>query len=93
LTLSSALACYVANKAYRRQLLAGAERIDLDGNVAGVVTEDEAQHAKGLLIARRAKKPSRTTPTAAQPAAPPRRDGLADLKAAAQRRKQAMSAT
>ena len=36
---------YVRQIAYLRLLVAGAARVGLDGVPAGVVTEDEAQHA------------------------------------------------
>jgi sRNA-binding protein len=45
--LRAALRAYVRNVAYRRQLIAGAERIGLDGLPAGAaVTPEEAQHAQ-----------------------------------------------
>ena len=85
--LLSALRFYTGNLGYLRNLRVGASRVDLNGEACGGVSESEAQHAKTLLLTRRAKK------AAAAPAAPPsptpRRDGLRDLKAAAQRRKQA----
>jgi ProP effector len=87
--LSNALRFYTGNVGYLRSLIAGAARVDLDGAPAGVVSQNEAEHAKALLIARRAKK-AMVTPPAPQPAAAPaRRDGLADLKIAALKRRQA----
>jgi len=89
--LKKALRAYVINSYYRRALVAGAKRIDLDGNPAGVVTTEEASPA--VVRPQRQKQ----QPVAADPAptietpAAPRRDGLAALKAAAQRRKALMS--
>jgi sRNA-binding protein len=80
------------NHGYLLSLRAGAERIDLDGNVAGVVTADEADRARAVLMCRRVKKaaPAATAPgpSPQQPTSPPERLGLADPNLAAQRRKQ-----
>jgi sRNA-binding protein len=43
--LALALRCYVANRVYRSRLVAGAVRIGLDGEPAGVVTAREAEYA------------------------------------------------
>jgi ProP effector len=50
-TLSSAeikagIACYCGRPRYFRALVAGAQRIDLEGNSAGEVTHDQADLAK-----------------------------------------------
>jgi ProP effector len=90
--LRAAMRYYCGNIGYLHSLRADAPRIGLDGAPAGVVSESEAEHARALL-ARRARKPAAraaaTKPAAPQPVTPPkRRLGLADLKAAAQQRKQ-----
>ena len=54
LELSNALRVYCANGAYLRSSREGAQRIDLDGNPAGIVVAEEAQGAKARLTARRA---------------------------------------
>jgi ProP effector len=80
--LSIALACYVANKAYRAKLIAGAIRVGLDGAPAGIVTEKQA--------ARPASKPAartNSTPPANMPITTPKRLSLADLRAAAAARR------
>jgi len=43
--LSAALAAYAHRGAYLRAIVAGADRIDLDGVTAGKVTTAEAEHA------------------------------------------------
>jgi ProP effector len=89
--LCAALRCYVRSAGYLRSMVAGADRIDLDGRPCGTVTEDEAEYAS-MTLARRKANAAATAPKAAdtpQPA-PPKRLGLADLKAAAQRRKQSV---
>jgi sRNA-binding protein len=96
--LHAAFGYYARNPAYLKKQRAGAERIDLDGNVAGTVTAEEAANAQKSLAGLRAKrKKKRETaqvepkaeqpPQAAVKAEPPRRLGLADLKAAALKRK------
>lgn len=78
--LSEALRCYVSNRVYRSRLIEGATRIDLDGQPTGKVTEKDALAAK--------PKAAKRAPAAAIPtAAPVKRLGLADLRAAAQARK------
>src|SRR5215831_8978633 len=44
--LRAALRAYTVNVAYRRGLIAGAERIALDGSVAGWVTPEQAEAAR-----------------------------------------------
>jgi len=84
--LHAALRFYVGNPAYLRAMLCGAWRIDLDGQVAGVVTLDEEAHAKAALGRIKAKRAARVA--AAKNQAPPvKRLSLADLKAAARARK------
>jgi ProP effector len=114
--LRAAMRFYTGNVGYRRCQTAGADRIDLDGTVAGSVTAEEAANAAKSLAALRARrkpgkaiktkvaagmpakvatpapevtaKPEREPPRSAEQPAPPRRLGLADLKTAAQRRKE-----
>lgn len=47
--IKRALASYVRAPAYYRSLQAGAQRVDLQGEDAGEVTEQEAEHAKAML--------------------------------------------
>ncbi|WP_020680348.1 ProQ/FINO family protein [Marinobacterium rhizophilum] len=47
--IKRALASYVRTLSYYRSLQAGAARIDLAGEAAGEVSEQEAEHAKGKL--------------------------------------------
>lgn len=87
-----ALGHYAGNVGYLKAMQAGAARVDLDGQPAGEVTEAEAEAARQVLVERRADKrrgAKRSKPTL--PAAPPpkQRLSLADLRAAAQARKNA----
>lgn len=100
---SAVLRYYVARLMYLRVCVAGAPRIDLDGNVCGEVTAAEAQHADARLaaiLAARARKQELIKSRAeAKPAAPrkekppeekppaPRRHGLAALREAARQRR------
>ena len=54
--LHRAIRTYVVNYGYQQSQTAGAERIDLDGNPAGVVTEEEAENAKRSLAGINAKR-------------------------------------
>lgn len=47
--IKRALASYVRSLNYYRSLREGAERIDINGEPAGVVTKEESDHAKGKL--------------------------------------------
>ena len=47
--IKRALASYVRSLAYYRSLQAGADRIDLNGEASGAVSEQEAEHARGKL--------------------------------------------
>jgi sRNA-binding protein len=78
------LTLYCGSVGYLRNCEVGAERIDLDGDVTGVVTEAEAEHARVKLAADTKK-----AATAATPQPPAERLSLADLKRAAQMRKEA----
>ena len=84
-TLYAVLRYYVSNIDYRKSQLAGVDRIDLDGNAAGVVTELEAVNAQKGVAQQKRKPKTVETPPPGKPA--PRRDGLAALKQAAARRK------
>ncbi|MDR3491255.1 MAG: ProQ/FinO family protein [Gammaproteobacteria bacterium] len=60
----SSIAYYVNSPAYHKSMLEGTERIDLDGNTAGVVTAEEANYSiESRKIKSQAKKP---TPTPAK---------------------------
>jgi ProP effector len=86
--LRQVLRAYVANGVYRRRLLAGVPRYDLDGEVAGSVTVEQEADARQKIAAVEARAAARKQcREAAQPMQPKRGDGLAALKAAAQRRK------
>jgi ProP effector len=85
--LHKALGVYCANDAYLRSSQEGAQRIDLDGNPAGIVTAEEAQHARARLAGRKAPKPTTSEPPT------PKRLSLADLKAAALARRQSENCT
>ena len=98
-----AVHCYVTRTMYLRACVAGAPRIDLDGNVCGEVTAAEARHAAARLatLAARARKQELIkSRAAAKPAAPRKkekppeeklpaqeRDGLAALREAAAKRR------
>ncbi|MEH6628148.1 MAG: ProQ/FinO family protein [Motiliproteus sp.] len=47
--IKRALASYVRSPLYYKSLQAGADRIDLQGEASGAVTESEAEHAKSML--------------------------------------------
>ncbi|WP_419413619.1 ProQ/FINO family protein [Pontibacter sp. JAM-7] len=47
--IKRALASYVRSLSYYRSLREGAERIDLSGEAAGVVTQPESEHARDKL--------------------------------------------
>jgi sRNA-binding protein len=83
--LRQGLRAYTGNRRYRERLLAGAPRFDLDGNPVCMVTPEEEADARKKLAAVEAKAAAREQ---AQKAPQPKRDGLAELKTAAQRRKQ-----
>jgi sRNA-binding protein len=92
------LKCYVSAPGYLAALVAGVNgpRIDLDGQPAGFVGEREAKCAAAQLQPQPAPAKPKPKPPAQvpkppppppQPAAQPQRLSLADLKAAAQRRR------
>lgn len=47
--ITRAVATYVANEFYLKACQVGAERVDLDGKAAGLVTEAQAEHAEKVL--------------------------------------------
>jgi len=83
--LHRALGAYCSNPVYLGHTRKGTWRLDLNGEPAGVVTADEEARAKATLSRIRTKKEARAA--AAKAAAQPKRLSLADLKAAANRRK------
>jgi sRNA-binding protein len=104
--LGPALKLYTHNYFYRlAQARPGATRIDLDGNAAGAVSEVDATSAardvaawkaKAALRRQLAMRKPRPEPVIEPvieplPPQPPRRLGLADLRAAAARRRQAVA--
>jgi ProP effector len=80
--LSAALQFYCNNPGYRRRILKGAWRIDLDGRPAGSVTAEQEASAKAQLAAREVKAAARNESAKGSAL----REGLAKLKAAAQAR-------
>ena len=83
--LGAALAYYVRNTGYLKAQKVGAKRVDLDGNEARNVDEEQALNAQQAIAGIRAKWKQKA---AAEPK-PPVRDGLAALKEAAKRRQTA----
>lgn len=57
--IKRALASYVRAPQYYKSLQPGADRIDLSGEAAGKVTEQEAEHAKKMLKEMRDKRQQR----------------------------------
>jgi len=89
--ISDALRIYTSSSRYLKALVAGAERIDLNGMSAGTVTADQADIAKAQYEQRRDKhkaKQKQLAPTngAGKPELAPRPLSLADLRAAAKAR-------
>jgi ProP effector len=91
--LRLALTLYCGSVSYLWNCKIGAERVGLDGDVTGVVTAAEAEHAIDRLKAgAKAKKAALATRPQPPPAeAPPRKLSLSDLRIAAQMRKDAAS--
>jgi sRNA-binding protein len=106
--LAVALRFYVTNIYYLRAQTAGRDRIDLDGNPAGTVTEDEAKQAidrKVIQLQGTSRQAARCpgesgrqargragTVAPSPPPPSPRKDSLSALREAARRRKQAADA-
>jgi ProP effector len=85
--LSNALRSYTSNRCYLHSCLtAGTPRIDLNGEVAGQVTESEAAHAAERLNLQKARQQEKAEPPTVAPPAP-RRLGFGDLRQAAAARK------
>jgi ProP effector len=89
--ISRALQFYCHDVRYHGACIEGAERIDLDGKVAGTVSAAHAESAKrGIadIESKLKRRQERRTKPAPVPAAPaPKRLSLGDLRAAAAARK------
>jgi ProP effector len=83
--LSLTLRYYVANPVYRSRLTVGTARIGLDGRPAGVVTPEEIRPPSPPTPSPSSPPPP-SSPSS--PPSPPRRLSLADLRAAADRRRE-----
>ena len=102
--LIRALAMYCSSEGYLEHVLTGAWRVDLEGKPAGVVSADDEKHAKakqaGIRTRREAVMAAAITQAAArrahgpalaakaEPGPGPKRLSLADLRAAARRRRE-----
>jgi ProP effector len=84
--LGFVLTAHCDSISYLRNCSIGVERIDLDGNPAGTVSEREAAYAVDKLAKKRA---AATTPQLPPAKAAPPKLSLADLKRAAAMRKEA----
>ena len=89
--ISDALRIYVSNSKYLKALVAGADRVDLNGMPASTVIAEHADIAKAQYEQRRDKhkaKQKQLAPTngAGKPELAPRPLSLADLRAAAKAR-------
>jgi ProP effector len=84
--VSRALKFYVTRFGYLASCIENSPRIDLNGESAGVVSAAEAANAQRWLSKRRNRRP-RPTPPPAAAASPPKKFSLADLKAAATRKR------
>jgi ProP effector len=58
------LSYYVNTMSYHKSVVAGAERIDLDGNPAGIVTEEEANYS---IEKQKARLQAKKQPSDSQP--------------------------
>ena len=98
--LGQALRIYVSNLRYRMMQKEGAPRIDLNGDECGAVSEADAAGAAADVARRKAKAIARRQEALRlpkpvpvieppPPPEPPKRASLADLRAAAARRKAA----
>jgi len=88
--LSTALRIYVSNHCYLRNCREGAGRVDLDGNIVGEVSAEDAKSAAARRAVRTAKKQIPSHVGCALPtsvATAPRRLSLSDLKQAALKNK------
>lgn len=95
--LSAALGIYTKNKVYRSGLVAGAVRIDLNGQPCGAVTIEQAApvppRAPRAPRSKAAPPAPAIAPEVEAPAAPNGRLTLAGLRAAARARREAGSAS
>jgi ProP effector len=97
--LHAALHRYCTSTGYLAAMREGAGRLDLNGNIVGTVTAEEAAHAALALTACREREASRRCARAAASQPPPspkkltgvNRLSLADLRAAARARREAAS--
>src|SRR5262249_42709867 len=85
--LHRALGFYCSNPVYLSHLRKGAWGLDLNGEPAGAVTDDEEAHARETLARIKAKQKARAAAAKAQAPPSTKRLSLADLKAAALARK------
>jgi ProP effector len=85
--LRRALRHYTNNAAYLQVCFAGSARIDLDGELAGKVTADEAVHAAARLARRKHRRKSNSPTAAPISSEPAKRVTLADLRTSAAARK------
>jgi ProP effector len=91
--LRLAFRLYVNNPGYLNAMRLGAARVDLNGEVAGTVDENDAKRAQAHLAGIRKAKESREqkreppAPTPEAKPAPQRRDGLAALREAGAKRR------
>jgi ProP effector len=86
--VASALRFYTGSVLYQRALTAGAGRLDLDGNLAGMVTPQE----EAAALAKQRAWAARKAKAKPQAVAGPKRLTLADLKQAAKERKRRQQA-
>jgi ProP effector len=87
--LSAALRIYTSNRVYRERLIAGAPRFDLNGEVAGYVTPEEAAQVpppKRREAKDAPRKPSNSPATSVK--AVPLRLSLSGLREAAKLRRE-----
>jgi ProP effector len=84
-----ALRWYTHSTGYKKMLVAGAVRIGLDGEPAGIVSDEHAAHAAKQLAKREHRRIERERQRAAMlRKAMPRRLSFSDLRTAALARKQ-----
>lgn len=79
--LTQILGWYKSHFSYQRKLLSGAERVDLDGQKAGTVTESEQEAARRKVAARKKEMADRRAALASPPAPvkPPAINGHASI--------------
>ena len=89
INIGRALKLYTGHVSYLSQCVEGKDRVDLDGQPAGIVTKDQAVYAAELMAKIRRSRPTSVPPPAST--SPPKKISLADLKAAAARKRAAMA--